>query len=482
MQALGIILLCILVPLIMYIISRRTGLVLDFSSGKLWSLLIYRELFLILIPLILVNVFGLAYFPMAIRNAKDEDSFVISLISIYAAVCFVISLCVFSRVFKIDINRVEVLKAIDAKKLSRFVKGALWYGLLVLAISTLFFEYKHAFLYATLGGENLIQNRLHNAYLSGIPSQLSVGLVFCSKIIAIYSGLSLYKKKIRSGLSYMAVAAVFASAAGDKAPVLMCLVIGSISYYSLKGVKISARLFFYTGLIGLPAVYFLTFLVVGLQISELSIVDFNVYLLSRIGVGQMAGTFETFSIPRLSGDFYWHAIPFASLFVDYPIYDKQLMMAVEGYGLHEMGVKNSLFISEAYGMGGWPLVFASPIVVGFSYALGVKLLYEFFVYFFDRSVAVIYALPIYILTSALTGGFSSFPLFKGLLLTMLTLGVIWFFYQLNRLSLAGTKKNQQNDYTRPHHLPRPIPSAFPRPADPQAASAGHPGVGTGPQL
>ena len=130
-------------------------------------------------------------------------------------------------------------------------------------------------------------------------------------------------------------------------------------------------------------------------------------------------------------------VPGASFFIDYIPYDKALMMVTEGYGYSEMGVKNSFFISEAYGIGGMLLVFFSPIVVGMCYALGSYFLYLFLKKFFGYAVSVIFTLPIYILSSALTGGFSSFPLFKGLLLEVLCLGVIWMVFQFFRLSFRS---------------------------------------------
>ena len=110
-----------------------------------------------------------------------------------------------------------------------------------------------------------------------------------------------------------------------------------------------------------------------------------------------------------------------------------LFRSTEGYGFSEMGVKNSLFISEAYGIGGFSLVLISPFVVGFSYSLGIYLLSKFLLYLFGSSISIVFALPIYILSAALTGGFSSFPLFKGLILTMACLGFIWIMSFLLRI-------------------------------------------------
>ena len=57
-------------------------------------------------------------------------------------------------------------------------------------------------------------------------------------------------------------------------------------------------------------------------------------------------------------------------------------------------------------------------------------LFLFLVRFFGRSVAVVYAIPLYVVSSSITGGFSSFPLFKGLLLEVMCLGVVWLVFGL----------------------------------------------------
>lgn len=464
-----------------YVATKNTLLRLDLRSGRIWPILLYREFFMVFSGILLASAYGVGAFEGAILNARDDDIFTTSLWSIYAVLAFGATLAFLVRYFDISSDIKEYHLIVNDHKVRRFANAAILIGVSLSIFSFLFLSYNHAFIASILTGEGLVAVRLRNSYGSRLPSQIAQVITISWWIISIYVGILLYQRRRLRGAFYGLISLFLASTAGDKAPVVMCFMLISFSYFSLRGVKISGRWALKVVLLYFPVLYIALFLIVSLQIPELTVEKFNVYLLNRLGVGQMAGVFETFSIPRLDGDFFWHMIPGASFFVEYIPYDKMLMMIVEGYGYTEMGVKNSLFISEAYGMGGMPLVIFAPAIVGISYALGILILYLFLYRFFGRPIALIYALPLYILSSALTGGFSSFPLFKGLILEILCLGVIWLGFQFLRLSLKK-RSNRNNVFPGPHHLPRPVPGPFPRAADPRAARSGHPGVGTGPQL
>jgi hypothetical protein len=320
-------------------------------------------------------------------------------------------------------------------RVRRFATAAMVAGIGLFLISLIFFSYRHALISSVLSGESLLRIRLENNYISKLPSQFAQLISISWWIGSIYSGILIYRKKWSDFLLYGLMTFFLASARGDKAPMITCILIISFSYISVQGFKYSLGKLFKYLLLFLPFLYFLLYLIVGLQIPDLSIKIFNKYLLSRVGVGQMAGVFETFSIQKIDGDFFWHIIPGASFISDYIPYEKVLMMVTEGYGYSDMGVKNSLFISEAYGIGGMPLAIFSPFIVGASYGLGLYFLHIFITKFFSGSVSTIYTLPIYILSSSLTGGFSSFPLFKGLLLGIINIIVIWVVFQLLRFSL-----------------------------------------------
>jgi hypothetical protein len=416
-----------------YIFSKNTHLRLNFKNGNIWPILIYREIFFVFSALLLVSAYGVDVFEGSILNARVEDLFIIFGLTIYAVFGFFISALISARIFNVPLINSNILNTVNEDKMRRFVNAAVLTGFSVLLGSIFFLGFEHAFISALISGGDLLSIRLANVYTSSLPSQIGQVVNVAWWIVAIYVGYLFFKKNYFTFFIYFSIGFLLASAHGDKAPILQFIIIFGLSFASFNGVKISKENIFKIVFIYFPSFYFLLFGVVSLQIPELNFENFNVYLLNRLGVGQMSGVFETFSMSKLEGDFFWHMVPGASLFVDYIPYDKVLMMVAEGYGFSEMGVKNSFFISEAYGIGGFPLVFLSPFVVGFTYGLGIYLLSKFILFLFGSSVSIVFALPIYIFSAALTGGFSSFPLFKGLILTMACLGLIWISFSLLRL-------------------------------------------------
>lgn len=419
-----------------YHITKRTFLRIDLGSGYVWPLQMYREFIMISSGALLPLIYGPQGFEGVILNGSAEQFFSASLMSVYALFALVFTLGVLARFVSMPIGRENLLKLSHDKRISRFVNASLLAGFSVFVFSYFFLSYTHALIESIFAGSSLLAARLSNAYSSRLPSQLASVISFSWIIGAVYLGILLHGRKFKLLMIYGVLVFFLASARGDKAPMIQFIVLAALSFFALRGLTISLNTIIRTLFIFVPSIYFALYFLVSLQSVDLTIESFNVYLFNRLGVGQMAGVFETLSIQSLDGDYFWHIVPFASFFVDYIPYDKALMMATEGFEYNEMGVKNSFFISEAYGIGGYALVFFSPFVVAFSFILGVYLLNLFLKIFFSPSIAAIFVLPLHISTSAFTGGFSSFPLFKGLILTFFCLGFIWIFYLFLRLSFV----------------------------------------------
>ena len=436
-EACFVLFLICLVLYAFYALTKKTCFALNLSAGSVWSLLLYREFVMIFLPILLLMFYGSEPFTDYIFNIKDDKIFSISLIVIYAIFVFSLTIFVLSKYLPVLISKEDKAKSIDDPRVKKFANASLACGFAILLFSYIFLSYEHAFLRALLSGDGLIKIRLANSYASKLPSQVSYFIVFASQIAAIFSSIHLINKKYFRFLMYFSCALFLASARGDKAPVLMCIILAILSYFYIKGLVVSLGKILFRVFFSLLLLYFSIYFVASLQIPNLSIDVFNVYLLGRLGVGQMGGVFETFSISKIKGDYFWHTIPFAQFFVNYIPYDKMLMMVTEGYDFDAMGVKNSLFISEAYGIGGMLLVFISPFVVGCSYVLGSYLLFEILKKLYGRSVAVVYAIPLYLLSSALTGGFSSFPFLKGILLNLFALLFVWVIYKTMNINLRN---------------------------------------------
>ena len=415
---------------IFYYFTKKTVLEINFKNGSVWSLLIYRELLFIYLPLLLLNYYGISKFSEIILFAKDKDIFWISLVSLVSIFLFLLTLSIFSKVLLPSIDLEYKQSAIKNRELVVFVNTFVFLGLFLLVFSIFFLNYKHALIESIISDSSILQIRLSNTHNSYLPSQIQYLIVMSYVVASIYSGILLVLKKYLKLIIYLSISLLLASAAGDKAPLIFSIMLFFISYTYIKGINISFSKVFFTLLVYLPIIYMLLFFIVSLQIPELTIEKLNIFLVERLGVGQMAGVFETLSIPKLEGEFYLHCIPFASLFNNYIPYDKALMLFTESYNFEEMGVKNSMFISEAYGIGGWSLLVLSPFIMGLSYVLGIKIMFIYMKLFFNRNIAVIFSLPMYITSSSITGGFSSFPFFKGLILNIILISFVWFIYKI----------------------------------------------------
>ena len=429
-EILLIFLLIFLLTIGFYLLSKKTLLAFNLKNGSGWSLLIYRELIFIFLPLLLVNYYSVSKFSDVLLYAKDVDVFWISIISVLSILFFLLTLVILGNILLPNIKLNEKKIAALNIKIKIFAKSFVICGLTLLIFSMCFLNYHHALLESIINNSSLLQIRLDNKYNSNLPSQIQYLITLSYITISVYSGIVFSQNKYLKSILYLIISFFLATSAGDKAPAMFSIMIFFLSYSYVKGVNVSITKILFSIAIYLPSIYILLFYIVSLQISNLTIEEFNIYLVERLGIGQMSGVFETFSIPEINGNFYLHTIPFAKFFFDYIPYDKALMMFTEGYAFNEMGVKNSMFISEAYGMGGWIMLVLSPFIVGFSFVIGLKIMFTYISIFFSKDVAIIYTLPLYISSSSITGGFSSFPLFKGLIMNLILLTSIWIIYKI----------------------------------------------------
>jgi len=417
-----------IVPLVSYCVFKQT--VLDVTSPKMnpWPLLWYFDIALVLIPLVIVSSFGVESIPVLFKSVSGTETG-IAVVVIVTLIAYIVSLSLFLRLFQFH-GRLPQRNTIAIK--SRLRKVVLSLSLLGLLLIGSFYllGYKHAFVTTIVRREPLLQIRLANQYSSRVPSQVQSILWVVGYLLAACGGylgtLDEEHSLVALGISLFVLAAP-----GDKAPPIWGLLIWLLARGFLMPRKlISIRSFVYFSVLILCALS-IVYIVVSMQMNELTLPQFFRYLVNRLGVGQMAGVYETFGLARNGmlpkGDFYWHMFPGARMFVDYTDYQKVLMMVTEGYGYSEMGVKNTYFIAEAYAIGGVPLLLASPVIVAFSTALGLAILKLLLGQIVGREVCGPVATLLYFKTQSITGGFSHFPLQKGLILISAYLLIIWLF-------------------------------------------------------
>lgn len=407
------------------------GTPLDFNprNGSVWCLLYYKSLILILLPLILVQIYPLSELSHNPPTASRAEVNQITLYSISALLVFTLSTSLFLRWSKAA-RSAKLVPSLCYK-----YKPSVFFGWLVAIIALAIFSFaiiflghSHALIKALISGENLLTIRLMNSYNSDLPSQASAFFSLAYKITAISAGIALAKKHKYTAGGFLFISFFISSIDGSKAPLVTVIVMFTLSYLVISPLKFKLKTVFWYFLVYPVSVISIIFVISSYQIPNLDMVSFAEFIFKRLGFGQMSGTFNTFTLPPFEGDYYWHTVPFASLIIDYPIYQKDLMLYVMQAEFDETGMQNSLFIAEAFGIGGFSLAMLSPIIVGCNYAFGLIVFYIFMKYAFNDIVGKLYAVPIYISTLNLTGGFSSFALFKGLLLLIILfipVVVIW---------------------------------------------------------
>ncbi|MBD3842744.1 MAG: oligosaccharide repeat unit polymerase, partial [Campylobacterales bacterium] len=370
-----------------------------------WGFLFYKELFFIFPSIFLVLIYGVDNFH-SFKMADQKDVLLTSWLIIYAVFGFIFFVVLISRFgLKYSFFTKETRNFLRSEDLAlrAFSYSAVYSGLLLLVFSIVFLDYQHALFSTILSDENLLKVRLENAYKSSLPSQISYLIsisVIIGSILAAY--LRFMKNKLSSNL-VLILTLIMATAGGSKAPILNVIVIYVVSYFYFFRPKINIFKVVTYSAIYFSFLIFLLFYVVSLQVPNLDAEKFMLYLLERIGVGQMVGTFETFSLKFQSNEYFLHSIPFASFIIDYPIFSKDLMLYTEGAEYDRTGVKNSLFIAESYAIGGWFLVALSPLIFALGYSIKLLIIYFSLKLFFAKIVARVYTLPILFLTTPLTG-------------------------------------------------------------------------------
>ena len=140
----------------------------------------------------------------------------------------------------------------------------------------------------------------------------------------------------------------------------------------------------------------------------------------------MGGVYEQFNLNLNDTKYLYHSIPFASLFLDYPIFQKDLMLVSEGIlDPTRAGIKNSLFISEASAFG-WFFLIISPFIVGINTAISIALVALFLSksYLSNRILSFKISTFLFLSMNALTSGFSEYMFFKSTIIILLSLGFV----------------------------------------------------------
>jgi hypothetical protein len=162
--------------------------------------------------------------------------------------------------------------------------------------------------------------------------------------------------------------------------------------------------------------------------NDLSVVEFFGI---RTFLGQISGFFQTVSNFTPNPKYMLSWIPFSGAFSHHlPVFARDLMLMTEG-DTETSGTLNTLFLGEAYGAGGWPMLLASPFIVAISVVLSLHLLRRWL----TRQVGSEFAkcgAYLFVMNAWLTSGMASFPAFRGLIVVGFVLATVVVPYRMLR--------------------------------------------------
>lgn len=406
---------------------RNYNLGISVAKKNFAGLLIFREVFaLIGVSSIFLNSFPI-YFFNGFSNTSQDSVFFISLIIWLTLFFYIISLYIGTNLTYKWFNK----KNGNGKDLKNILFVSVLFSFSLYMVLFNFYGVKHAFFDALFRGGDLLSIRLDNKYATDAPSFLFSILNISTFFSLILFALSNIKIKVLN-FFYIFILFMLLTYSGGKAPLIYGLVVyGLVKLTTLKDIKLNMVLLvrsFFTFIVFLGLLFF----VVKVQFPEFNKEDFLIYFINRLGVGQIAGTYEQFNLKLYDSKYIYHSIPFASLFFEYPVFQKDLMIISESvYDPSSTGIKNSLFISEASSFGVLFLVI-SPFIVGFNTAISIALIAIFLskMYINDRLFSFKISTFMFLSVNTITGGFSDYMFFKSLVLIIISLTVIIFMTKI----------------------------------------------------
>lgn len=427
---------------IYFYLLKNTIFGISLKTGNYLGFFIFYDLMMFIIPSsILLNLFPIKDFWVAFK-VQQERVFWIAFIILISMLMFFITLKAISFISKKYLFLGLYEKNINSKNIKYFVRISIITCLLAIVFAWIVFGVGHSFSSSIINDISVSILRAEIKQNSSVKALKHLFILIVPFLTAIIAS-NVYKNSLIERVIMFFSILFIASWGGSKAPLLSMFIVFIVSYSTFNNLKINLKLFF-KFLIGICIFMYIVYQVVLLQYSHMTDISlFFDYFFQRVFVAQMIGTYEQFNLWIKDFSYIWHGIPFASSFVDYPIFQKDLMMISEDrIDPNSIGIKNTFFIAEAYAMGGWFLVFLSPIWI----AINLSLSYVFIVFLMNKFVfnnieytkrIVALALFSYI---SVTGGFSDLMFFKITIMILILISpFLLTFYFLKSISIKKLK-------------------------------------------
>lgn len=416
----------LLLPLALWS-TKNTPFELSLKTRNYSGSFIFIEIFLYVLPAVLiVEGIGIQHFSHFKNNSGLNVSFT-SYFTLYSIALFFITIKFASYFVKVKANTSK-LDPVDHCRVSLFTWSILISGLAIAFSLQLFFDVQHSFLEVLLGDADSIRSvRMHNRYIAKVPTVLFSLIKFCYLFSAVLACTKYFDSKKIQRILVIVGGMYLAAQQGSKGPVVYYLLLIYVSYalfheyhFSLKHLFISV-LFLFLSFLAL-------LLAMAMQFGDLSTPEVLEYLFVRVGVGQMIGTYEQFDIELYNPQYILQSLPFSASFKNWPNYNKDIMLISQNVGdSSSTGVANSLFIAEAHAIGGITLAILSPIIVGISYLVSLKIFHIVAVKAFLKTPdSVRVCTLVFTSYAALTGGFTGWPALKIAIMLVVFTTVIIF--------------------------------------------------------
>jgi hypothetical protein len=366
-------LLLLLVACVLAFALGLRGTVYEVSIARrnFGGVLISVELFIfVVLGVFTFELFDLRNFlTVHVTESSVPQTSIVVLWSIFVLLVFLslFSRVLFPKYLCVPMTRTAVAPGSDAE---RALLDSALVILIVLTLIVHLLGVRHAFIQSMLFGESLLTIRLTNRYDSGVPTVLMSYYSFLWALSSILLGYVFSRLSAGGRLVRLLMLLYAVSIWGQKAPIVIALFLISLAALS-QARRVSFTGLFYKGATAFVLVLALLFWLFTIQYPHLDPMLFIEFVVNRLAVGQAQGVYEQFALRLQNPQYLWHSVPFASFFLQYDIYNKDLMMHTLGLNVRftDIGVMNSLFIGEALAIGGYPLVFFSPVMVAFNYCI-----------------------------------------------------------------------------------------------------------------
>ncbi|GEM_PF-6792962 len=418
-----------------YLVSLKDSVFgISFQKGHYAGFFVFYTFLVFIAPsAILLNIYPIEHFWVAFK-VKQEVVFWVTVVVLLSYMFFIANLWFIKRLFpKRFIFEYPELSNADKITYRKFVYCSVFFAISLMVLAW-FRGAEHSFMSSVISGQGVSQSRME---LKSSQFTKFLGYFFsilCPLLMAIVAS-PVFKNQLISRAAMVVSIFIVVTWSGNKGPVLSLLLIYFACILTFSKVRFGVQ-FLLKSLLVSALLLFFTYRVVLLQYPQLiEWHKFLDYFYQRVFVAQMIGVYEQFSLDIRNSMYFLHGVPFASFFVDFPVFQKDLMMISEDrVDPGSIGIKNTFFIAEAYAMGGWLFIIPAIFIFSLNYVVSFVVMVGALNLCLAKNSGFNKLISAIVLFSyvGVTGGFSDLMLFKVTIMILILLFPVLFIGYLSR--------------------------------------------------